>query len=135
MRCSAVVMMLILLGSTAAMAQELRPEDLQRMYDDALVQLKAAQDRKNELATENEKLHAQIAQLQQQRDDALSRLADARREAAELAKQTWYLRAHHAAWEAFIAHRPRLKGQWDAFFNQAPLLSPGSLDELIEDPG
>lgn len=132
---SCAVMMLVLLAPAAALSQEMRHEDLQRMYDDALVQLRAAQDRKNELATENQKLHARIAELEQQRDDALRQLADSRREAAELAKQTWYLRAHHAAWEAFVSQHPRLKSRWEAFFKHAPLLTPGSLDELVGNPG
>jgi len=43
------------------------PEELNRKYQDALAQLKSAQDRKNELAAENEKLNARIADLEKHR--------------------------------------------------------------------
>src|SRR5262252_25046 len=56
-------------GRALAQDQNNNPEDINRKYQDALAQLKSAQDRKNELAAENEKLHARIADLEKQLDE------------------------------------------------------------------
>ncbi|HQY88457.1 MAG TPA: hypothetical protein PK402_07350, partial [Tepidisphaeraceae bacterium] len=59
--------MLIALSLTSpnVHAQDATPEQLQVQYDEALKQLQAAQDRKNELANENEQLKRQIETLTQ----------------------------------------------------------------------
>jgi len=63
-------------GAGIARAQdEPKPDQLKRMYDDALAQLKQAQDRKNELAAENDKLNAKLTDLQKQLDAASAPLA------------------------------------------------------------
>ena len=113
---------LCLLLSTAARGQEPpKLEELQKMYSDAIEQLKAAQDRKNELASENEKLIARVAELERQ-------LADRDRQIAAFAEKTWYWRSHYAAWETFIERYPKLAEQWRAF------LSAGELDPLNRQP-
>ncbi len=67
MRGCVIVMAAILLMTAAAGADEpLKPEQLKKAYDDALVQLKAAQDRKAELAKENEALAAKVEDLKKQ---------------------------------------------------------------------
>jgi hypothetical protein len=91
------------------------PEVLRKELADALGQLKSAQDRKNELATENEKLKAQIAAMQKELDE---------RRAASLAwaEQTYSLRAQHQAWVTFLDHYPNLKMQWELFLLTPPLV-------------
>src|ERR1700733_14561030 len=60
-------------------------EELNRKYQDALAQLKAAQNRKNELANENDKLTARLADMQKQLDES-------HRQSAAFAQQTFQLR-------------------------------------------
>lgn len=104
--CAAVVLTAM---AGAAFAQEqASPEELGRKYADALEQLKASQDRKNELAAENDQLRARIAELEQQS-------AEHRRAAAEFAEQTFFLRSHYAAWQNFVQRYPQLAIQWKVF--------------------
>jgi hypothetical protein len=110
--------MLAMSGWAAAQNATDNPEELNRKYQDALAQLKAAQDRKNELATENEKLTARIAELEKQNEEM-------RRAAATFAEQTWKLRMHHAAWETFLrARQPLLLEKWRVFLERDPLSAP-----------
>lgn len=67
-------------------------EQLQAMYDDAMRQLQQAQDRKNQLANENEQLKATIAELQA-KVSAANAAAD----------PTYTLRAQAATFEAFLS--------------------------------
>jgi hypothetical protein len=97
------------------------PDDLSKKYEDALAQLKAAQDRKNELATENEQLKARIAELEKQADEH-------RRAAAEYAQNTFFLRSHYAAWQTFIDRYPQLKTRWRVFL-EGGLLGQDELPE------
>src|SRR5262245_48165835 len=98
-----------------AMAQE-QPsaEELNRKYADALSQLHAAQDRKNELASENETLKKRVEQLEKQ-------LADVNRQAATWSEQTFRLRVHYAAWQAFLQRYPLLLEKWKIFVESDPL--------------
>src|SRR5439155_3651678 len=60
--CWAVVFLLV--SAPVGLGQDVsRPEELKKMYDEALVQLKSAQDRKSQLAKENERLSAQVEEL------------------------------------------------------------------------
>jgi chromosome segregation ATPase len=122
LRC-AVALMLAMSGWAAAQNATDNPEELNRKYQDALAQLKAAQDRKNELATENEKLTARIAELEKQNDEL-------RRAAATFAEQTWKLRMHYAAWESFLKTRsPQLLEKWRVFLERDPLSAPASFPD------
>jgi hypothetical protein len=89
------------------------PDVLKKELADALGQLKAAQDRKNELATENEKLKAQLAAMQKDLDEV-------RRAQATWAEQSYFLRAQHAAWDDFLERYPRLKAEWEVFLSAGP---------------
>ncbi len=107
---------ILLLSAAAVLGQdELKPDQLKKMYDEALVQLNKAQDRKNELQTENDRLNARLADLQKQLDATKAKLDDANREAGEFAQKTFYLRAHYAAWRMFIERFPNLKQQWEIY--------------------
>lgn len=86
-------------------------------------QLKAAQDRINKLADENEKLLARNAELQKQVDSAN----------AVFAEKTYQLRATHAAWELFLRRHPALAGQWQAFLKSSLLDAPGTVEWIEPD--
>src|SRR5580658_6923786 len=106
---SAVIFMVV--GGVALGQDSPQPEQLKKMYDDALGQLRQAQERKNELATENEKLNAKIADLQKQLDAAIAKNDELTRQSAALADQTFILRSHDAAWKEFIHYYPRLEAR------------------------
>jgi septal ring factor EnvC (AmiA/AmiB activator) len=102
-------------------------DELKKSLADALNQLKAAQDRKNELATENEKLKAKIAEQEQQ-------LTELRRDAAEYSAKSWQLRSQAAAWESFLKRYPNLLIRWKLFLAGDPLSQPTTMPEFL-DPG
>ena len=93
------------LASTAVAQNQPSPEQLQTMYQDALNQLKAAQDRKNELATENQKLQKKQAQLEADLTEANRRLAMLRDEADQTRDQK-------LAWQDFISLYSPLRSLW-----------------------
>src|SRR4051812_5555990 len=112
-RWSAAVLVVILALSAAvpraARAQDTNnPDELKKQLSDALNQLKAAQDRKNELSTENEKLKARVAELEQQ-------LQSMKKDSAEQAAKTWALRSQAAALETFLQRYPQLAERWKLF--------------------
>ena len=102
----------IALEVPCVLAQEgLSSDQLRRMYDDAVVQLKTAQDRRNELARENEKLRSRLIQL-----DAIQKeLEKVQREANLTADKTFQARSEHAAFREFLAANPFIRLQWQAF--------------------
>jgi uncharacterized protein YukE len=110
----------------SAFQDGLTQEQLKKMYDDALVQLKASQDRKAELAGENEKLQARLAELEKQ-------LADARVELAGQAERSFFLRSHYAAWQQFLQRYPSLLQRWNVFL-EADLLSAPNDPPQWHDP-
>ncbi len=105
--CVAVITALSFVATVRAQEQ-INPDELNRKYQDALNQLKAAQDRKNELANENEKLKERMADVEKQLDEA-------KRQLAEHAQQTFRLRSQYAAWNNFIQRYPELAERWRAF--------------------
>jgi hypothetical protein len=107
-RVLAIVFAVTCISPPAHAQNQPNPEDLTKKYEDALAQLKAAQDRKNELATENEQLKARIAELERQ-------ASEHHRAAAEYAQNTFFLRSHYAAWQTFIDRYPQLKTRWRVF--------------------
>ena len=121
---------ILLAGATAAWGQDQpNPDQLRRMYDDARNQLKQAQDRKNELAAENDKLNARVADLQKQLDAARLKIDDAARASAEEARRTFSARSELGAWQAFISADPKLELRWQLFLENAGP-SPRLLDQL-----
>ena len=153
---------LCLLGAAGpALAQdEPRGDELKKMYDQALDQLKSAQQRKNQLATDNDRLKGKLAAVQQQLDAAnaamgdlhkqldvangglgdLQRqldganltLADLRREASAFAERTYYLRSHYAAWQEFMELQPELASRWNSFLEDGPSALPDDMRQLLE---
>ena len=105
---SVTCFLMVLILATAALADTSKP-------DDTLAQLKAAQDRKAELATENGKLLAQVAELQKQLQVQGAQLDELKRQAAIIADRTFFLSSHYAAWTQFISANPAIKMQWELF--------------------
>jgi septal ring factor EnvC (AmiA/AmiB activator) len=99
------------------------PDELKKSLADALNQLKAAQDRKNELATENEKLKQKLAEQDAQ-------MAELRRQTTEFAAKTWQFRSQLAAWEAFLQRYPNLLNRWKVFLASDPLSAPTTMPDF-----
>ena len=118
-----------------AVAQENpNPEQLKKAYDDALVQLKAAQERKNQLAAENEKLTATVAGLQKELAAANSRMEDMKRADAEHAEKSFFLRSHYMAWQNFVKTYPEVLTRWKTFLGNEFVTAPAEVPAEIVDP-
>jgi septal ring factor EnvC (AmiA/AmiB activator) len=115
---------LLMACATLLGADDVKPEDLRRLYDDTKRELSIAQDRKAELATENARLTARVAELEKQLKEQTVQCDDARRQAAALARSTYFLRTHYAAWVQFLQFYPMIRLQWDLFLDRVPPLSP-----------
>jgi len=100
-------------------------EQLKKMYEDALQQLRVAQDRKNELAQENERLTARIGELER-------KLSLMTAQAAEFHERTLFLRAHHVAWKRFLARDAELRTRWQLFLELDADAVPGEKLELFD---
>lgn len=96
------------------------PDVLKKELAETLAQLKAAQDRKSELATENEKLKQQMAALQKEVDET-------RRAQSAWGEQTYALRAHRQAWDVFVARHPHLRAQWELFLELGPVVAENEM--------
>jgi hypothetical protein len=122
----------VLLVVPIARGQDVKPEDLQKMYKDTLVQLKAAQDRKAELATENEKLSAQVEGLQKQLAANSSQIADLKRQVADFSDRTFFLRSFFASWQQFITQQPPVRIQWQLFLQSSAPIDPAPTPLFID---
>jgi hypothetical protein len=123
----------LLIGAGSALGQEdPRPEQLRTLYEDALVQLRLSQDRKNELASENEELQKQIAKLETELTELSHQLLDARRELDGQAEKTFFLRSHYAAWHVFMQRHPGLLARWRMFLEADPLAVPNEPVEFYD---
>ena len=91
--------------ATVAHAQTPTAEEVQDLRN----QLKAAQDRKNELATENGRLKQQVAMLEQKAGEQAEKLTTSE-------SRSYYLRQHYAAWQQFLDDNPLLRQQWITYF-------------------
>ena len=110
--CVFVAAAVFALQAPCALAQDgLSSDQLRRMYDDAVVQLKTAQDRRNELARENEKLRSRLVQLEAVQKE----LDKVQREANIVADKTFQARSEYAAFHEFLTANPLIRIQWRAF--------------------
>lgn len=119
---------LVLSATPATVRAQDNPQaggDLNAKFQDALNQLKAAQDRKNELAGENEKLKARIADLEQQQEET-------NRQQSQIAESTWQLRMENAAWRTFLSRHPKTLTIWKLFLQADPLAAPTTLPADFE---
>jgi septal ring factor EnvC (AmiA/AmiB activator) len=120
---------------STAPAQDVRQSnDWKKMYEDASTQLRAAQNRKSELATDNAKLTARVAELQTQLQSAQLAAENLRRQVDADQEQTRMLQAFYAGWDSFTRRRPVILDQWRAYWGQdIPGLPDNSLS-LLSDP-
>lgn len=128
-----VVLCLLALGTGTASAEDKpNPDQLKKAYDDALVQLKAAQDSKNVLALENDKLVKQIEEMKKQLDGAQGQIDDLRRQVSDNDQRTFYLRAYQGAWQNFLRAHPELLARWKAFLADDVLALPQDRPSLLD---
>ena len=124
-RLCAIVVVLVLTGIVWGQEQP-TPEQLKKMYDDALVQLKDAQDGKNKLAIENEKLKTKLLEVQKQAEEDQRRMADG------FAEKTFFLRSQYAAFKEFLDRYPLLKERWQRFLKSPLLSTPPDVPEFMD---
>lgn len=105
---------------------ETNPEQLQRMYDNAVGQLRAAQERRNELAKENEKLTASVTELEK-------RLAEAKTDIASMTEKSFRLRAEYGAFQDFLRRYPAIDARWRGYMRQDMAVVDNVLDQLNSD--
>jgi len=87
--CSRLLVGLVLILSPAAIAaDEAKPDQWERLYHDATAQLRAAQDRRAELAAQNTRLLQNVAELHTRLELAEDELTGLRRELDSLAIQS-----------------------------------------------
>ena len=129
-----VMILALALASMPARAQEnVNPDQMRRMYEDAVAQLKTAQERKNQLAAENEKLQEQVTAMQKDLAANNARMEEFRRADAESAERSFFLRSHYMAWQQFTRGDSELLGRWRAFIRNDYYVAPLSATE-IRDP-
>ena len=122
-----VVAACVLGPAAGSFAQEAAtPDQLKKDLQDALTQLKSAQDRKSELNNENAKLLTQVADLQKQIDAS-------KREAAGEAERTFFLRSRYAAWQEFMKQYPDLLERWKLWLKDGGVKT-GTLPAMGDDP-
>lgn len=134
----AVAVVVNSLTQTASAQDAGSMDQLKRMYDDALAQLKAAQDRKNELAGQNEALTAKLQQMDAQLATANAKLQEYQRESAASSEKSFFLRSHYAAWQMFLERNPDLLAKWKLFLGDGltvPAPAPHANDAWPLDNG
>jgi Skp family chaperone for outer membrane proteins len=126
-----VAVMAAVLWSLAAPAwaadEDIKPDEMRKLYQDTLNQLTAAQNRKAELAAENEKLTARVAELEKRLKAAEAENAESQRLAGSFAERTFYLRADQSAWQTFLQSQPDIYLRWQLFVNRGLAALPYDL--------
>ena len=120
-------------GPVSLAEDELKPDQLKQMYQGTLAQLKEAQERKTQLAAENEQLKLKVAELEKQVQTAKVQSADLQKRADSFAEKTFFLRTHYAAWQEFLHRYPRLQIRWRVFLEN-DMLTPRNDLPLFVDP-
>lgn len=104
------------LAAPPTQAQNNDFDGLKRAYDDTLAQLRSAQDRKNELAIENEKLRAELASLKTQLTTDQQRLAILQSQLDVLMERSYTARSTQAAFSSFLRGNPEARKLWELHF-------------------
>lgn len=126
------IVVLLATSTIGSAADTPSPDQLKKMYEDSLVQLKSAQDRKNELAKENDNLKAKVEELSKQLAAAQTQSQDLKREVAENGDKTFYLRSYHAAWQNFLREHPEVMIRWQMFIEGDIRGNPQPMPALID---
>ena len=128
MRWFWAILVLLAVEGVASGQDSPQPDQLKKMYDGVLGELRQAQDRKNELAAENDKLNAKVAELQKQLDAAKLKIDEGNREAAGFAERTFYLRSFYVNWQEFVHRYPKLEARWQVYL-EGNVASPWPLTD------
>ena len=112
---------------------EPKPDQLKQMYQGTLAQLKEAQERKTQLAAENEQLKTKVADLEKQLLAQQTKSVDLQKLADGFSEKTFFLRSHYAAWQEFLHRYPRLQIRWRVFLEN-DMLTPRNDLPLFVDP-
>jgi hypothetical protein len=107
---------------------EPKPEQVKQMYQDTLSQLKSAQERKTQLAAENEQLKTKVADLEKQLEVKNAELA----KQVSASGETFFLRSHFAAWQEFLRHYPRTQIKWRVFLENDLMTPRNNIPGLVE---
>jgi hypothetical protein len=73
-------------------------------------------------------LNARVADMEKQLDEM-------KRQVAAVSEQTWHLRMHYAAWEAFLKRHPQWLEKWRVFLERDPLSAPADMPEIPSTQG
>jgi cell division protein FtsB len=125
------ILVALIVASAAPAVVAAEGDQYKKMYEDALNQLKAAQERKNQLAAENERLSQQIEAMKKEMASNSARLEELKRIDADHAEKTFFLRMHYMAWQQFIGRNAELQAKWKSFIETTALGGPGDVPELI----
>lgn len=128
----AALSLLALMAGTALAEDKPNPDQLKKAYDDALVQLKAAQNSKNELARENDKLAKQIEDLKKQLAGSQGQIENLKRQVSDNDRKTFGLRSYQGAWENFMRVHPEVSARWKAFLADDVLALPQQHSTLLD---
>jgi len=109
----------------------IKPEQLKKMYDDALAQLKSAQDRKAELARENEVLGAKLQEVQKQLAATQEQVQSLKREIAQSSDRSYVLLSYQNAWKNFLRHHPDWLLQWKLFLSRSVFNFPAEFPDSL----
>lgn len=130
--CLVVALCLLAAAGTAVAEDKPNPDQLKKAYDDALVQLKAAQNSKNDLARENDKLAKQVEDLKKQLAGAQGQIETLKRQVSDNEQKTFYLRTYQSAWHNFLEAHPELLARWKAFLADDALALPQDHSSLLD---
>ncbi len=120
-------------GTGRVLAQEPpKYEVLKKMYDDTLASLKTAQETKNQLATKNEELVKQVAEIQKQLEAITKERDELARQVAGNSEKTFTLRSTMAAWQEFLKRYPTLNAKWKAFLDTELLKANNEAPSLVD---
>lgn len=132
MRGATFIAALLLLALACRADEPLKPEQMKKAYDDALVQLKAAQDRKAELARENDALATKVEDLKKQLAASQAQMDAMKREISENDDRTFVLRSYQAAWQSFLRRYPEVMTRWKTFIGQSVLSVPQEAPDVVD---
>lgn len=118
--CAMTLLTCLVLSSATLADDQLSSDQLRRMYDDAVAQMRTAQDRRNELARENEQMRAKLEKLER----AAKELADTQTQLTALADATYRARVESAALSEFMEAHPAVNVQWREFLRKNDIAAP-----------
>ena len=128
-----ILAVLMIPNSVSRAEDEPKPEQLKQLYENTLSQLKSAQERKTQLAEENEQLKAKIAELEKQMKAVGDKNAEMKKQTEAFAERSFFLRSHYAAWQEFIRRYPKMQIRWRVFL-ESDLMTPQNDMRQYVDP-